>query len=251
VDLEKVRHLFLDINGTLLKWDETVLGAEDLVLEAREKGIDVKFVTDNSLLDREEWAEKLSENGIAAEPGDVVTVGNAADRFFRKNEMLEGYVIGSEGLHREISARNTEEANRVLLGFDRQFNYRKLERASEILEEGKLFICSNQEWFIVGDSLKPHQGPINRAFEGMAEAKNLGKPSEEFAQYMREELSFVPNATLMLGDRIEDVQLGRKLGIKTALTMSGRTNRDQVKKLERGQKPDIGVSNLSRLRKKL
>lgn len=251
MDLDTVRHLFVDINGTLLKWDETVLGAQDLILEAQEKGIDVRFLTDNSLLNAEAWAEKLSENGIEASAGDVVTVGAAADRFFRKNDITEAYIMGPEGLYSEVNVRNSDSASKVLLGFDRQFNYSKLERAAEILEDGDLFVCSTQDRFLVGDRLKPHQGPLNRAMEVFAEPKNLGKPSEEYAQHVREELSFVPNATLLLGDRVEDVMLGKKLGVRTALSMSGRTDRSGVKKLSTTEKPDFGVSNLSRLRKNL
>lgn len=251
MDFESLRTLLVDINGTLLDWDTTVLGAEDLVLEARERGIDVRFVTDNSLLNSEGWAERLRQNGIEAGKEDVITVCGSARRHLEKNSVRKAYVIGTEELHEQIKVRSSTDSSVVVAGFDRQFNYGKLERAAEILDNGELKVLSTQDYFSVGEDLKPHQGPMNRALSTFGEPENLGKPSEEFAQHVREQVSFVPETTLTLGDRIEDVKLGRKLGTRTALTMSGRTSREEVKKLSESEKPHLGVSNLPRLTRKL
>lgn len=240
-----------DLNGTLTNWNRTIIGAEDLVHSARQGGADVAFLTDNSLLSAEKWASKLRKMGLYTDEDYVVTAGGAVNRKFRSKGIGEGFVMGSSHLHDEVEFRSSKASDHVVLGFDKKFNYRKIQEGSEILEKGKLHVLSRQERLRMPEKTIPHQKSMNDALANFAEPELVGKPSADYANHVKEKVSFRPGKTLVVGDRLDDVRLGRELGAKTALVMSGDTEKSELKQLEGKDKPDFGISNLSRLTRQL
>ncbi|PSH02407.1 MAG: hypothetical protein BRC26_00715, partial [Nanohaloarchaea archaeon QH_8_44_6] len=138
-DLDEIRTFFFDIEKTLTRWDDTVIGAEDLIMSLRESGKKVRFHTDNTLLTRKNYAEKLRGMDIEASEEEILTSGYVTAQLLAERDVNKAYVVGEEGLINELEEEDidfSEDAENVVVGLDRQFNYNKLRRAQKIVEDG-------------------------------------------------------------------------------------------------------------------
>lgn len=255
MDLNEKEKFFFDLDKTLWNWNSTVIGAEDTVESLREVGKDVYFHTDNTLLSREKYAEKLSTLGIPADKEDVFTAGYAAAKTLGERDINKVYVIGESGLINELEDNDiqvTADAENVLVGFDRQFSYNKLKRAMEILvNDGNLFICSTEKTFRKTSTTDPHQGITNQTLEEFAEPKIIGKPSKQFRKHFKDYFSYFPGKSVFIGDRHEDMEAGNKLGMTTLGVMSGDMTRKSISEAEEIRKPDFGLSSLVKLKRRV
>jgi HAD superfamily hydrolase (TIGR01450 family) len=256
MDLGQINKFFFDLDQTLWNWDDTILGAEDLIHTLNEQDKNIYFHTDNSLLSAKGYARKLRGMDIKAQPEDVLTVNHVAGKYFDRKNIHKVYTIGEADLMKELNnhgIENSQTAEHVLLGLDRQFSYTKMKRAMKILDEGgTLYICSTEKTLKKSKEKVPHQKALNNALKKYAcDVKLLGKPSNEFVNTFSSYFGYMPEKSLYIGDRLEDIEVGNKLGMKTALVMSGDMNRSELKKAEDIQKPDYGVGNLSKLSAKL
>lgn len=256
MDLRDTNTFFFDLDQTLWNWDSTILGAEDLIHTLNKKDKQVNFFTDNTLHSREGYAEKLRSMDIEAEPEDVMTADYVAGRYFSRRDIHSVYVIGGRKLINSLDEHDvsiSQSAQNVLLGFDRQFNYRKMKRASEILDEGgRLHVCSNERTLRKSSETDPHQLALNRALNTFTDdVKLLGKPSEEYINEFTNYFSFLPENSMLVGDQLDDIEMGNKLGMQTALVMSGGVDKNEIQTADSVRKPDYGVSNLSKLTRRL
>lgn len=254
-DPKEEKTFFFDLDKTIWNWDSTVIGAEDTVESLRSADKNVYFHTDNTLLTRQKYAEKLSAMNIPAEKKDVITSGYVAAKTLEEKGVNEAYVIGENGLINELEQKNiniSKNAENVVVGFDRQFNYTKLSRAMNILENGgQIYFCSTENTFRKSESRHPHQGMTNQAFKQITEGKLIGKPSEVYRDIFKDYFDFFPRKSVFIGDRLEDIEAGNRLGMTTLAVMSGEINRDQLRKAKNFQKPDYGLSSLVKLKRKI
>jgi len=255
-EIDQLKYFFFDLDKTVWNWDDTIIGSEDLVDSLRDAGKQVYFHTDNTLLSREGYARKLTSMGIPAEEDDIITSSYVAARYLAKQDIKKVYVIGETGLTDELEKQEidiAEDSEVVVAGFDRQFNYNKLKRAANILQNGgELVLCSTEKTFRTTKNTVPHQGPTNLALKEFAEEVTLvGKPSEHYQGEFRDYFSFLPTSSVFIGDRLGDIELGNRLGMTTAAVMSGEIDRDILAESEDIETPDFGLSSLTRLRKRV
>ena len=255
MEFEELRYFFFDLDRTLWNWDETITGAEDLIHTLEDRDRKVFFHTDNSVLSRRQYAEKLSGMGIPAEEENVLTSGYVAAEHLSSEGITETYVIGESGLVNELDRRGIEvkkDAETAVVGLDRQLSYEKIRKAKSIAESGgKIFLLSTEETFRRGERNLPHQGATNCVFQNFKETELLGKPSQIYRDSFRDYFSYFADKSIMIGDRIADIETGNRLGMKTASVMSGELDRETLASAEGLQEPDIGVSHLSRIREKI
>jgi HAD superfamily hydrolase (TIGR01450 family) len=257
VKIKDVDDFFFDLDKTIWNWDSTIIGAEDLLDTIREKGKNYYFHTDNTLLSRKGYAKKLSSMNIPADKEQVITSGYVAAERLAEENYKKVYAIGEKGLIDELDEKDikvSQNAEAVVAGFDRQFNYEKLRKAMEILQDGgKLFVCSTEETFRKSSGERPNQEPFNKALRTFADDIELvGKPSEAFRECFKDYFSYFNTNSVFIGDRMADVETGNKLGMRTGVVMSGDLDRSTLAKARKDyQEPDFGLSNLSRLKSRV
>lgn len=255
-ELGEVNSFFFDLDKTIWNWDSMIIGAEDLIDTIRELDKNYYFHTDNTLLSREDYAKKLSAMGIPTEEEQVLTSGFVAAERLAEENVKKAYVIGEKGLIDELERKDIEvsqDAEAVVAGFDRQFNYNKLRKAMEILQDGgKLYICSTEATFRKESGERPHQQTYTHGLRQFAEEVELvGKPSKAFKKAFKDYFSYIPTASMFIGDRTVDIEAGNRLGMRTGAVMSGDLNREKLAKADEKQEPDLGLSNLNRLKRNL
>ncbi len=258
VDVNEVNDFFFDLDKTIWNWDSTIIGAEDLLDTIREKDRGYYFHTDNTLLSREEYAKKLSSMNIPANEDQIITSGNVAAGKIAEDGYKKVYAIGENGLIDELDRKDIEvsqDADAVVAGFDRKFHYEKLRKAMRILNEGgKLYLCSNENIFRTSSGERPNQGPFNETLKRFADEQQIelvGKPSKAFRKSFKEYFTYIPTSSMFIGDRLEDVETGNKLGMRTGVVMSGETSREELAKAQGDREPHVGLTNLNRLKRNI
>lgn len=253
--INNAENFFFDLDKTVWNRDSLTLGSEDLVHRLKQSGKNVYFHTDNTLFTREELARKLSSMGIKTEKEQIFNVGYALGRYLSENMVNKAYVIGETGLMDELEETGieiTENAETVIVGLDRQFNYDKMRRAFEIMENGgRMYICSTENSFNTGNSEKPHQGSYNSVFDNFENVETAGKPGDIFVEQFKDYFNYNRMNSIFIGDRLADIETGNRLGMSTGAVMSGNLTKPRIAKAGKRQKPDFGIPSLHKLRRRI
>lgn len=224
-------NLVFDLDGVVYLGSTAIAGAGDALAELRERRYRLLFVTNNSTRSREQVAAHIAATcGFPADPADVLTSGMAAA------ELLAGrakavLTVGGAGLSvtmRAAGFRVTSEphdADAVVVGLDRQFDYGKLRSAATAVRGGALLVATNVDpTYPTPEGLWPGGGAMVAAIATAAEttAEIAGKPYPTMRALVRSHLGAGP--TWVIGDRVDtDLEMGRAEGWGRALVLSGAT----------------------------
>lgn len=206
-------------------------------------GLKVAFATNNATRTVDEYREKFSGFGLAVEPRQVVTSAAAASDILSKHFPKRGavFVIGENGLVHALEESGFKSITdpqdetlpvAVVGGFDRELTYPKLRTATLHIRAGVPFYGTNSDkTFPTPQGLIPGAGAILAAIETATDTKPIlfGKPLPAMMYMALERLGTAPEETLVVGDRLEtDIAAGQAAGCKTALVLSGVSNREQA-----------------------
>lgn len=234
-DWSSLRYVLCDLDGVVWLAREPILGAAKAVADLREGGRRVLFVTNNSVSPIVEQEAALAAIGIEAK-GDVITSAQAAASLVLPWERV--LVLGGPGVIEAVEARGAtvvavdgedDEPDVVLVGLDRQFDYRRLDRAQRAIRNGARFVATNDDaTFPTPRGLIPGGGAIVAAIATASGTQPViaGKPHAPMAALVRERCGpdFSARTALMVGDRWStDGAFARALGCPFALVRSGVT----------------------------
>src|SRR5205814_9776692 len=115
-----------------------------------ERGTPFLLITTNSTRRADQFAARLGEMGIPVRPEEVLTSAQATAEFPASSAPpgARAFVIGEQGLRSSLEARgftlvDDAEADYVVVGLDRSFDYRKLTIAMRAILGGARFVGSN------------------------------------------------------------------------------------------------------------
>ncbi len=255
MELHENRSFFIDLDNTIWNWDELKIGAADLIDTLKSTDRNVYFHTDNMLLSRQGYAQKLNKMGIPVQKEEILTAGYVAARKLVERDIRKAYVAGESGLIEEIQDEGieiTEDAETAVVGLDRSFNYDKLQKIMKIAENnGKIFLCSTETSFRRSRGNLPHQGPLNKAVQEFGDTEVIGKPSESYRKIFESYFSYFPGKSVFIGDRFADVETGNQLGMTTAAVLSGEISEEKLRKAEEHEVPDYVLTSLNKLRRRI
>lgn len=226
-----------DLDGTIYRGNEMIEGALDTYNWLIEKGHSVVFVTNKPIQSQEEYHAKLTKMGFRLEVNQVVNSCYATAIYLQRsgNEGDRHYVIGEQPLKDELSqaglvmTEDWREAQTVVLSWDRQFTYDKLNRLYQAWNNGARIVATNPDVTCPVDGGEvPDCGTLIAAIEAATKEPITeigGKPSKLMADLVLSELLKLPaDQCYMIGDRLEtDILMGNRAGIPTVLVMSGVT----------------------------
>ena len=113
----------------------------------------------------------------------------------------------------------------MLVGFDTELTYRKVENACRLLARGADFLATNPDWAcptLFG--FVPDCGAICELIGRGAGRKPvfIGKPDPTMIRLALEQTGCAPEEALMVGDRLyTDIACGVNAGVDTALVLTG------------------------------
>ena len=237
----------LDLDGVVWLGDEPIPGAADAVARLRARGERVLFATNNSSAVLGDQEAKLERMGIPAD-GDVLTAAAAAARLVQPGE--RALVAGGPGIVEALVARGASpvrdgDADVVVVGFHRDFDYERMRVAVRAIQRGARLIATNDDaTYPTPDGPIPGGGAIVAAIAYASGVRPVvaGKPHEPMADLVR---AVGGDAGTVVGDRPEtDGGFARTLGYAFALVLSGVTHEDD---LPVAPDPDVVAATLAAL----
>jgi HAD superfamily hydrolase (TIGR01450 family) len=142
----------LDLDGTIYLGEQLIPGADQVVEALRERGAKVLFLSNKPLARRETYAAKLTRLGVPAGPEDVMNSPLASARYLsRQHPAARIYVLGEQPLIDELAAaglhfaESQETTDLVLVSWDRDLTYDKLDWAHQALMLGARFFATNPD----------------------------------------------------------------------------------------------------------
>lgn len=260
----------IDLDGVVYRGETLLPGARDFVdwLNANHKKY--VFLTNNSFASESDVLNKLARLGIASDPSHVLGAGQAAvQNIARRFPAGSVYVIGEPPLlamvrshHLTVANPPTEPAevkqvthdtengtrhpsdigsaqghhlaDAVLVGLDRNFDYKKLTEATQAIRAGAAFIAVNRDPLLpVAGGLIPGCGAMVAAIEAASgvSPEVVGKPQPMLLQEAMRKLESRPAETVMVGDGLDtDIAGGLAAGTHTLLVLSGKDSQQDVER---------------------
>jgi len=259
-DLSLVRHVVLDMDGTLYKGARLFPQSIPFLENLKRLGIGHTFLTNNTSRSKSEYIAKLSQMGIEARPETISTPVESIVAFLSTQlpNVKRLAVLGTPSLVREFEeagfAATWDEPAVVVVGFDTTLTYDNLCRAAYWIQHGLPFLATHPDLVCPTDqpTVLVDCGAICACLVA-ATGKNptvFGKPNPAILHELRGRLHLRPEEMLMVGDRIyTDIKMAREADIPAALVLTGETRMEQVSGLE--LKPEFIVDDVGQLGKML
>jgi HAD superfamily hydrolase (TIGR01450 family) len=201
----------------------------------RRAGHTIGFCTNNSHATVEDYVAKLSGHGIEAEPAELLTSAMALGRLVARGQSVlvcggPGLIAAVEGAGAVVAdADGDDRVDVVAVGFNPNFDYRLMARATRAVLAGAALVASNDDpIYPSSDGPAPGAGAILASIERAtaARATIAGKPHHTMAALAHDRY---PAGGVMVGDSLgTDGAFATVLGWPFGLVLSGNTTVDQV-----------------------
>lgn len=240
----KDKRLFLlDMDGTLYLGDRLIEGAREFLNWVNETGRKYLFITNNSSKGVIDYVRKMERLGLPAKDADFVTSVQLCARFLKENYAgRKIYVLGTKSFKSELIANgimvtdNLDEVDCLVMGFDTELTFSKLEDACRLLVRGVDYIATNPDIVCPTEfGSVPDCGSVAQMLYNATgrRPRFLGKPEPEILYMAIEKSGFEPSEALVIGDRMyTDIASGVRAGVDTALVLSGESTLEDVEKSE-------------------
>ena len=255
-DKLKACELFLfDMDGTIYLGDDVFDGAIDLMEDLPKLGKKYIYLTNNSSRAGVDYITRLKRLGFPCEAENIFTSGMATGMYLNQNfPGAKVYLVGTKAFRSELLSYGInlveEDADVVVVGFDTELVYEKLDKACHFLRRGKKFIAANPDWVcpMPHDEVLPDCGSICALLTASSGAKPeyIGKPNRNMIDVISK-MTGVPNEKICaVGDRLyTDIAVAQNAGSVSVLVMSGETTEEMVKAAER--QPDYILADVREL----
>jgi 4-nitrophenyl phosphatase len=244
----RIRLVALDLDGVVYRGGMVLPGARAALEDVVARGLDLRYVSNNSTAHRQTVSDRLAGMGLPAGADRILTSGYVAGSWLRAR-LPEGapvMVMGEQGLLRElreagldafhVGEEGTAPAGppfgagppaAVVVGMDRSLSFHTLATAQAAVRAGALFVATNPDpTFPTPDGLVPGAGALVAAVATAAETEPvfMGKPGLALAETLASITGIPPGETLFVGDRLStDIDMGCRAGMITALVLTGVT----------------------------
>jgi glycerol-1-phosphatase len=228
----------VDLDGVVWIGREMVPGAAETLAQLLADGIELVFVTNNSVKPPSAYAARLRDAGIDIADDRVLTGGVTTARLAAERVGRGGtaFVIGAPGFKETVAAAGLElldgdaaqSADAVVVSAHREFDYAELLTATRALQAGAaLFGTSRDPTLPMPGGAWPGTGATLAAVETAAGKRAVtgGKPEPHLFAQAR---ALIPEATriAIVGDRIaSDIVGGQRAGLGTILVLTGACTR--------------------------
>ena len=231
--LAEKKLFLLDMDGTIYLGDRLFDGAAEFLRRVRARGGRYVFLTNNSSRGTDAYIEKLGRMGVPAQPEDFLTSADAAIAYLQKTapDALY-YVCGTRSLIAQLRAAGlrvtdtlADDVDALLLGYDTELTYRKLEDCCILLNRGVRYIATHPDLVCpTSYGFAPDCGSVIEMLDTACHRrpKILGKPQPEMVWLALERFSCAPQDACLIGDRVyTDIACGQNAGIDTVFVLSG------------------------------
>ena len=222
----------LDLDGVVWRGEEPIEGSADAIARLRAAGERVVFVTNNSSATLEDYRRKLAGVGIEIDADELVTSAQAAASLIEPGSTA--LVCAGPGVDEALRARGIHtvregDADVVVVGWHRDFDFARLTAAFDALRGGARLVGTNDDaTYPTPGGAMPGGGAILAAvaYAASATPEIAGKPHQPIADLILERIG---RPKVMVGDRPStDGLLAERLGVPFILVLTGVTTEDDL-----------------------
>lgn len=251
-----MKALLLDIDGVVLQDDHALPGAGELVAWLLGSGRPFLFLTNYSSQTPADLANRLAGAGITVPFEHFYTSAMATAEFLDKQAgaRRRAYVIGEGALvHALYQAGFTlseTDADFVVLGETRAYNFDMIQRAAQLVRRGARFVATNPD--VAGPQGRPSCGAFAAPIERMTGRTPfyVGKPSAFMMRAALRHMKAHSEDAWMVGDNMDtDIIAGVQSGLVTVLVLSGVSREEDLVRF--AYRPDHIVPDAAALRELL
>ncbi|CAB3377102.1 Hypothetical predicted protein [Cloeon dipterum] len=226
--MSKVNGVLLDITGVLKEGDSPIKNSVEAVERLREKGIKVRFVTNETQETKNSLVSRLSKMGFTLTEEEVISPCPAMAHELRRNGLRPHLLVHPTVLE-EFDGVSTENPNCVVIGdCAEHFSYENMNKAFRVLinmSEPLLYSLGKGKYFREDGELVLDVGSYAACLEYATGAKSkiVGKPEPTFFQTALDMMQIKPEEAVMVGDDlVSDVGGAQGCGIKGILVRTGK-----------------------------
>ncbi|NLI21064.1 MAG: HAD-IIA family hydrolase [Clostridiales bacterium] len=254
----RAKKLFLlDMDGTLYLDDLLFDHCLDFLGAIKARGGRYLYLTNNSSKSVEQYVQKMNRIQIPASRDDFFTSTDAACVYLRQHfRGRKIYALGTAAFRAQLTAagfpvtdRLEDDIDCLLMGFDTELTFQKLEDACILLGRGVTYLATNPDWVCpTAYGFVPDCGSVSQMLCNATKRMPyfIGKPEPAIALLAIEKAGCKPEDTVLIGDRLyTDIACGINAGITTVLVFSGETTREDLAKSE--IKPTFACENIGEI----
>ena len=236
--LNNIKLFLFDMDGTLYLGERLYPFTANLLRRIRQSGREYLFITNNSSKSVRAYVEKWARLGIAAVTQDFLTSSQATAVYLKQHFPGKRlYVCGTASLKEELAAEgfaltdDPEQTECIVMGFDTELTFRKLEDVSRLLCTKDLpYIATNPDYVCPTEfGSVPDCGSVCDMLFNVSGKRPfvIGKPSPLMIRLAMQKCGVTPEQTAVVGDRIyTDIKSGLAAGALSVLVMNGETTPD-------------------------
>lgn len=251
------KFFLLDMDGTLYLDDYVFENCYEFLTQIKKQGGRYLFLTNNSSKSVDKYLEKMSRIGIPAVAEDFFTSVDATCVYLQQNyHGKKIYALGTTSFKEQlrtagypITDRLEEDIDCLLMGFDTELVFQKLEDACILLNRGVEYLATNPDLVCpTAYGYVPDCGSVSQMLYNATKRKPyfIGKPEPMIAQLAMKKYGAEPEETVLIGDRIyTDIACGVNAGITSILVFSGETTVSDWEKSD--IKPSFTAKNISEI----
>lgn len=243
--LREKRLFLLDLDGTLYLDDALFDGAAEFLRRVRERGGTYLFLTNNSSKSGEAYVEKMRRLGVEASREDFLTSADALVSYLREHGGADKlyYACGTASFQAQLRGagfRLTDDRDKavdcLLMGFDTELTFRKLEDACILLGRGVGYVATNPDWVCpTSYGYVPDCGSVCEMLWRATGRRPyvIGKPRPDMVYLAMKAAGVSAEETVVVGDRLyTDIACGVNAGVDTLLVLSGETRAEDLAESE-------------------
>ncbi len=242
----RVRMVIFDLDGVIYRGDDVVPGARELVAWLHECGTAVRFATNNSMVTRVGYVDRLGGMGIETAVDDIVTSTSATVEHLRLHapDVRSVLGIGADGMREELVSAGLDvvmtDAARppdrpggpldqsfdaVVVGLHPGLDYAGLSIAMSAVAGGARLIATNADTrYPTPAGFLPGAGSIVAALATATgiTPEVIGKPSPAMFTAIVESSGVPAGETVVVGDNPDaDIAGAHRAGCAAILVLTG------------------------------
>jgi HAD superfamily hydrolase (TIGR01450 family) len=255
-DLSLLRHVVLDMDGTLYKGTRLFAQTAPFLETLQQLGIHRTFLTNNTSRSKTEYIAKLRSMGINAEIEEIYTPAESVFIYLHMQmpNVKRIAILGTPSLVEEFAEAgyiaDWEAPEAVVVGFDTTLTYERLCRTAYWIDNGLPFLATHPDLVCPTDlpTVLVDCGAICACLTSATGKTPIvfGKPHPSILLELRDRLQLKSEEMLMVGDRIyTDMKMAQDAGIPAALVLTGEASIEHVSEL--AARPDFIVDDVGQL----
>ncbi len=250
--LNGIKTIVLDLDGTVFFKGKLIDGVGDTLMKLREKGYNLRFVTNTDSIDRKTISDKVKSYGLELPVEEIYNCSIAAVKFMENKDGKSCFVLSSDNILKEFAHLPKDDINPdyVVIGdFKDKVSYNLINTAFRCIHNGAEIVAMQDGGYMyTSDGIFIDTGAFVKMFEYASGKKSIlvGKPSAEFFNIALADTNNKPEETLVVGDDISsDIKGAKNIGAKSVLVRTGKFTEEWLKKSD--IKPDYVLDSASYL----